>query len=805
MTIQILGIRTWERGGETITSDTYFKNGWRAPSVPELLKNLEKYLDQVPTDKRWNLFYTVANCDDTKRGFKSQDVIAFDIDGVPEEQRPRAATAAMAALGLAPEKTALVSSGGGLHLIVQLATPVTSKDFFKEHKADYGHACDKVNAALKAAGCEGQTDTTIFEPRRILRLPGTLNRKPGKPERQCRLLASHIEPQVFQLRSFSPIGGPVGKENALPARAMARYGKTDTPAVLAGCGFLRWAKAEPEKINEPQWYAALSIVARLTEHGGADGNDLAHELSSGHPSYSLEETDKKIAQALDASGPRTCHNINALWGKCQECPHFEKVASPIQIVSADKIATELTGFHRISANGKATPMPEDLRRYFKRERHYRTAAKVRTTYVWNGTHYEEFAGNQIEQYAHDHYEPKVGAGQMRSFRELVGGTEVVHPEWFNDTTAGKANFLNGTLDLVTSAFVEATPAVGFRYVLPYRYDPTARAPRFEKFLARVTGGDKPMQQALMEYVGYALSGDDYWLHKALVLTGEGSNGKSTFMKVLWALAGKNNVSSVGLKELEQEYQRALFDGKLMNISDETPTKALMDSSYFKAMCSGSTVTVRPPYKEPYSLDNRAKFIITCNRLPDTLDTSYGFFRRLLIVPFDQVFTKESDPEFDPHLARKLLEELPGIFNIAMTAYLRLKKQGEFTHVEAVKQALKSYESAINTVKHWFDEEVTPLTNGHAGAFTPMDDLYQNYKLSTQNNTMHVMSSVHFAREIAKLVPKEAHRREYCQIGGGKKKQKMGLRGFGLVRDYGHEDHEAPAVVQGEIPPPEEFC
>jgi hypothetical protein len=390
VSIQILGIRTFTKKTtrETITTDCFHSLGWRAPDIPTLFRELPRFLEQIPEKDRFNLFYTVARCTDQKRIFAALDVIAFDIDEVPEEARRTAALATVGALGLDPGKTAWVSSGGGVHVIVQLAEPITDREFFKAHKADYGHACERIASALKTAGVPFKAvDPTIFEPRRILRLPGTENRKPGREPRACVLMQPNMLPQAFDLRRFSPTGGPVKKEDAVPPRALARYGKTDTPAVLQGCEFLKWAAAEPGKVNEPQWYAALSIVGRLSPHQGKDAAAMCHDLSRGHPGYEQDITDRKIAQALDASGPRTCHNINQLWRRCGECPHFEKVGSPILLVSPEKIRTELTGFHQISGNGKLSPCPADLRLFLRREHPYRSMSGSRTVYAWNGKHY----------------------------------------------------------------------------------------------------------------------------------------------------------------------------------------------------------------------------------------------------------------------------------------------------------------------------------------------------------------------------------------------------------------------------------
>ena len=63
---------------------SYFKEV-HAASIPELFKNIEKITKKIPKDDKWNCYYTLAHHELGNRitkTFISQDVIAFDIDGM---------------------------------------------------------------------------------------------------------------------------------------------------------------------------------------------------------------------------------------------------------------------------------------------------------------------------------------------------------------------------------------------------------------------------------------------------------------------------------------------------------------------------------------------------------------------------------------------------------------------------------------------------------------------------------------------------------------------------------------------------
>jgi hypothetical protein len=86
-----------------------------------------------------------------------------------------------------------------------------------------------------------------------------------------------------------------------------KNGNKDAVERLLSCKFISWCKTQPEKVPEPLWYSLISNAISIRPGGVT----LAHELSKEHPDYTSAETDNKILQALDASGPHTCRYINS--------------------------------------------------------------------------------------------------------------------------------------------------------------------------------------------------------------------------------------------------------------------------------------------------------------------------------------------------------------------------------------------------------------------------------------------------------------------------------------------------------------
>lgn len=705
--IQIRKLREWTPKGETKPKkfDKLLDPEISATSVKDLFENLQAHLEAIPLEERWNLYYTSHPCTSSKRIWQGpQEVLPFDIDGIDIEKLADYVVTICDALKISPKESGVVYSGNGLQIIIGLKTPITEESYFERNREHYKAVCSKIDGALEAVGLPGKADPSVFSPARLLRLPGTENRKAGKTSRQASLLESRIEPIAFDLQDRSGLP-KINSNEALPVESLKHF-PVDSTAVKEGCAFLKWMKATPEGVGEPQWFAGLSILGRL-----GNGPGEAHDYSKGHKSYNFSETETKLAQALSSSGPRTCKNINTLWGKCHTCPNFEKVNSPISLRGPDFIATETTGFHDVvTVNGRIVRKPNysDIKKFFAKKYEYKVLGGSRICYTWNGRYYEEFEDAYLENFAQIHFKPHATSDLVLEFRKLIQRTNIEAPQWFERTTDRKTNFANGVLDVDTMQFTPHVATRGFRYVLTYDYDSSAKCPTFDKFLLDICQGDPTLVEILLEFAGYALSNDTCWPQKALVLTGVGENGKSTFMNILRLLAGAGTYMSLPLSELSKEGNRQLLDGKLFNMAEETPTKSLLESSLFKNLVSGGETSVRQLYKRPYIMRNKAKLIFACNELPQTSDLTHGFFRRLIIVPFGATFSHERGNR-DDFIEAKLAAELPGIFNRCIEGYHTLRTRRKFAESGASTTALNSYQLESNNVKRWYLET---LTNVH---------------------------------------------------------------------------------------------
>lgn len=96
-------------------------------------------------------------------------------------------------------------------------------------------------------------------------------------------------------------------------------------AVAGKCAALHHAAATGGNVPEPYWRAMLGLVKHCVE-----GENLAHEWSSGHPDYDPQETQRKF-DGWNA-GPTTCAEFANHTKACDTCIYKGTVKSPVLLV-----------------------------------------------------------------------------------------------------------------------------------------------------------------------------------------------------------------------------------------------------------------------------------------------------------------------------------------------------------------------------------------------------------------------------------------------------------------------------------------
>lgn len=328
-------------------------------------------------------------------------------------------------------------------------------------------------------------------------------------------------------------------------------------------------------------------------------------------------------------------------------------------------------------------------------------------------------------------------------------TALWSPKPVLDTNARYINVENGLLDWMADPpqLLPHDPDYLSSIRIPVRYDPEATCLAIDQFFQDVLPED--CMDLAYELFGYCLIPDTSF-QKAFMVLGSGANGKSVFISLLQTFIGKANCSSESLQDLaENRFRVASLVGKLINTFSDLPSRMLEDTSLFKALVSGDTLSAERKGEQAFEFKNHARLVFSANELPRTKDLSHGFFRRWCIIRFANSFP-EGSAKRDPAILSKLTteKELSGLLNQAIAGLVRLFSQREFTKPESTETELRMYQSENDNVRIFFDE-CCVLT---IGALTPKDQLYRSYEKWCHAGNFRAISRQKFNKHILTVFP-----------------------------------------------------
>jgi len=296
------------------------------------------------------------------------------------------------------------------------------------------------------------------------------------------------------------------------------------------------------------------------------------------------------------------------------------------------------------------------------------------------------------------------------------------------------------------------------YCLPYNYHPDIEAPIWNNFLKEVLP-DEELRAILQEFMGYIFI-NNLKLEKMLVLFGSGSNGKSVIFEVITALLGKENISSKGLGDVcksgsEGSNHRAGLQDKLLNYGSEIKPKNI-DNDIFKALASSEPVTMKILYKDVMDAPLNTKFIFNANTLPTNVEHTGGYFRRFIIIPFENIIPKSKR---DPNLHKKIIDsELAGVLNWCIIGTKRLLENEAFTYSDKVESILNRFKMDTNNILQFIEEF---SVENDDNKFISNEELYGFYFNFCESNSYKAFSKNNFSKNLISLGYKKYSKR----IGG----------------------------------------
>jgi P4 family phage/plasmid primase-like protien len=269
----------------------------------------------------------------------------------------------------------------------------------------------------------------------------------------------------------------------------------------------------------------------------------------------------------------------------------------------------------------------------------------------------------------------------------------------------------------------------------------------------------------MQIIGYCLYKTAEY-EKAVMLVGSGSNGKSVFLKTIEALVGAENTSHVALQDMDNEkFAAAGLYCKMVNTFADLKQLKLTSSGTFKMLVSGDPIRAQEKFKNPFNFRNYAKLIFSANKIPESDDQSYAYYKRWLILTFEKIFDENKDTKLIDKLT--VPEELSGLLNLAIIALKQLRKDNGFKDI-SVEKVRKKYEEKSNTVKA-FVTACCRVDLKEPDYYTLATDLYAVYVNYCKDAHEKELDMTQFGKKLAAMGienNKIAYRgtREHCYVG-----------------------------------------
>jgi len=297
------------------------------------------------------------------------------------------------------------------------------------------------------------------------------------------------------------------------------------------------------------------------------------------------------------------------------------------------------------------------------------------------------------------------------------------------------NVQNGTIDLRTGKLRPHRPSDMLRKLANVKFDPNAKAPTFEAFMATILPDDK-VRKFVLRYLGYSLTGDASE-QMLMVALGDGSNGKGVLAELIRYIIGEYvgnlPITSLLVQSRNVENDLAGLVGTRFVTAKEAPEGKAFDEARLKEMTGEDTLSVRFLFKEFFDYKPEFKLFVYSNKLPVIEGMDNGIWRRLALVEFVVKFVKapanpaERDPKahyMDPKLGAKLRAESSGILNTLLAACKEWQDTG-LDVPEAVINATKQWQTKSDVIADFVASRIEKVPH-IKGAKTSVDAVFAAY-------------------------------------------------------------------------------
>lgn len=314
-------------------------------------------------------------------------------------------------------------------------------------------------------------------------------------------------------------------------------------------------------------------------------------------------------------------------------------------------------------------------------------------YIYNGKCYEKIEDVAVERIIHGDYNIGMKQKNRRECLQFIKLKSYIPFFKLNDDW-NQITFRNGVLNLSTMALNAHNPSLYNTIYIDCNYHENAiYSPAIDNFFNTLSGEDDALKTLLYEVVGCCLIRKNLF-SKFFICCGQGSTGKSSYLRLIKNLIGQQNASFLSINDLEKDFGPIDLYNKLVNLGDDVPYY-LKETATLKKLVTGEEFLADRKHKTAVSFENFATLIFTTNELPAVSDKSTGFYRRLMIIELNNRI-KNPDIFFFDRLTDADYEYL---LSKSISAIKEAIKRGKLTDYEGMEAKMERYrreQSAVLT-------------------------------------------------------------------------------------------------------------
>lgn len=292
------------------------------------------------------------------------------------------------------------------------------------------------------------------------------------------------------------------------------------------------------------------------------------------------------------------------------------------------------------------------------------------------------------------------------------------------------NLRNGTLNTVTGELLPHRSTDLLTKQMNAGFDRDATCPNWEAFVERAFP-EPTMREYVQRALGYSILGESDQ-RAIFILNGPSGTGKSQLTRAMELVCGsyaKSAAASTFKQKKGETISNDLHDlqGARFVATSETSVGALLDEELIKRVTGNDTITSRALYENNQSWRPQCVVWMATNHMPQMNADDNAMFRR--VKPIDMNVVIDENEEIGAFAEKVLIHEADGILNWLLEGVRRYREVG-LREPECLKRRIELLRAENDNVAMFLadaiDEEVVIVDHTSTIGTANLLKMYQNW-------------------------------------------------------------------------------